>query len=134
MKVLKPSQEFNRIVDAVAKDASCQVIMVRLRGVLHTERILVPVIDFRNLKLMGHVIRALCGVGKHMITLLAIVHSDALEDELEEAEELLEDWVQKENLIPHVRCRAIATDARVEAIVREVHDHHVTALPARRTD
>ena len=76
-------------------------------------------IDFSDLKLMGHVIRALCGVGKRMITLLAIVHSDALEDELEEAEELLEDWVRKENLIPHVRCRAIATDARVEAIVRE---------------
>jgi len=124
------SQEFNRIVDAVAKEAPCQVIMVRLCGVLHTEKILVPVVNVENLKLLGHVIRALCGVGEHMITLLSIVHSNALDEEIEEAEELLEDWVQKENLIPHVRCRAIATDARVEAIVQEAQDHDVTVMAA----
>ena len=124
------SHEFNRIVDAVAKDAPCQVIMVRLCGVLHTERILVPVVDLKNLKLLGHVIRALCGAGKHIITLLAMVQSDALDDEIEKAEELLIDWVQKEHLIPHVRCRAIATEARVEAIVQEANDHDVTVMAA----
>ncbi|EFK10073.1 universal stress family protein [delta proteobacterium NaphS2] len=124
------SHEFNRIVDAVAKDAPCQVIMVRLCGVLHTERILVPVVDLKNLKLLGHVIRALCGAGKHIITLLAMVQSDALHEEIKEAEELLVDWVQKEHLIPHVRCRAIATEARVEAIVQEAHDHDVTVMAA----
>ena len=124
------SHEFNRIVDAVAKDAPCQVIMVRLCGVLHTERILVPVVDLKNLKLLGHVIRALCGAGKHIITLLAIVHSDALHEEIVRAEELLLDWVHKEHLIPHVRCRAVATEARVDAIVQEAHDHDVTVMAA----
>jgi len=124
------SQEFNQIVDAVARNAACHVIMVRPWGVLHTERILVPVVDLHNLQLLGHTIRALCGVGKHMITLLAIVQSDALDEEIEEAEESLQDWVYKENLIPHVSCRAIATEARAEAIVQESQDHDVTVMTA----
>ena len=122
-------QGFRR-ADAIARNAPCQVIMVRLSGVLHTERILVPVVNLRNLKLLGHVIRALCGAGKHIITLLAILKSDALDEEIEKAEDVLENWVYKEHLIPHVRCRAVATEARVEAIVQEAQDHDVTVMAA----
>lgn len=127
------SQEFNRIVESVAREAPCKVIMVRLFGVIHTERILIPVVNFENLEYLKDVIRSLCGVGQHIITLLAMVHSDALEEEMEDAEAFLEDWVEKENLVPYVRCQAVATEARVEAIVREARDHDVIVMAASQT-
>ncbi|MEJ2587534.1 MAG: cation:proton antiporter [Deltaproteobacteria bacterium] len=123
-------QEFNRIVETVAREAPCQVIMVRLCGVIHTERILVPVVNLDNLKFLGEVVRALSGVGEHIITLLALAHSDALEEEMREAEEFLEDWVEKEHLVPYVRCQAVATEARVEAVLNEAEDHDVIVMAA----
>lgn len=126
-------QEFNRIVEAVAKDAPCQVIIVRLSGVIHTERILIPVVNLRNLLYLKDVIRSLCGVGQHTITLLATVHYDALQEEVEDAETFLEDWVEKENLAPYVRCQVVSTDARVEAIVGEAAHHDVIVMAASQT-
>jgi nucleotide-binding universal stress UspA family protein len=123
-------QEFNRIVEAVAKDAPCKVIIVRLCGIIHTERILIPVINLQNLQYLRDVIRSLCGAGQHIITLLAMVNSDALQDKIEDAETFLEEWVENENLIPHVRCQVVATDARVEAIAGEARDHDVIVMAA----
>lgn len=122
-------QEFNRVVEAVGRDAPCPVIVVRFAGVLHTERILVPVVDMNELGMLADILHALSGVGEHVITLLTMVQSDAYEEELREAEKILFEWVEKENLTPFVRCRAVATEARLEAIVSEAahHDLIVTA-------
>jgi len=126
-------QEFNRVVEAVASNAPCQVIVVRLTGLLHTERILVPVIAMRNLKMLAEVVRALSGVGKHVITLLTMVQSDAFEEEVEEAEERLHQWIENEDLAPFVRCRAVATEARLEAIVTEAEQHDLIVMAASQT-
>ena len=126
-------QEFNRVVEAVACDAPCQVIVVRLTGLLHTERILVPVIDMRNLKMLAEIVRALSGVGEHVITLLTMVQSDAFEEEVEEAEEKLLQWIEDEDLAPFVRCRAVATEARLDAIVTEAEQHDLIVMAASQT-
>jgi len=126
-------QEFNRVVEAVADKAPCQVIVVRLSGVLHTERILVPVIDMANLKMLAGVVRALSGVGKHVITLFRMVPSDAFEEEVEEAEEEFLEWIDDENLTPFVSCRAVATEARLEAIVAEAKAHDLIVMAASQT-
>ncbi|NVM20992.1 MAG: cation:proton antiporter [Desulfobacterales bacterium] len=126
-------QEFNRVVEAVARDAPCQVIVVRFAGVLHTERILVPVVDMKNLGMLADIVRSLSGVGEHSITLLTMVHASAFEEELEEVEEILLEWVEKENLTPFVRCRAVATEARSRAIVNEAAQHDLIIMAASPT-
>ena len=125
------SQAFNRIVDAVAKDAPCPVIMVRLSGVLHTENILVPVVDFENLKLLET--RHPCPLrrgGAHDYPTVHRALGRSLMRNSKRRRSCLRTGCKRKNLIPHVRCRAIATDARTEAIVQEAQDHDVTVMAA----
>jgi nucleotide-binding universal stress UspA family protein len=122
--------EFKYVVDTVAREAPCPVIVVRFAGVLHTERILVPVIDMEELNTLSGVIHSLSGVGSHAITLLGMVQPDAFEEEVEEAEEALREWVADESLSSSVLCRAVATEARLGAIVDETCRHDLVVMAA----
>ncbi|MEJ2691340.1 MAG: cation:proton antiporter, partial [Deltaproteobacteria bacterium] len=62
-------QEMERVLGRVAAKVSCPVVIVRFIGVLHTERILVPVVDSRELPALADILAALAGVGRHRITL-----------------------------------------------------------------
>jgi len=72
-------------------------------------------------------------MGRHVITLLTMVQSDAFEEEVEEAEERLHQWIENEDLAPFVRCRAVATEARLEAIVTEAEQHDLIVMAASQT-
>jgi Kef-type K+ transport system membrane component KefB/nucleotide-binding universal stress UspA family protein len=111
-------QAFQRVVDSVAKDSPCQVIVVRFSGVLHTEHILVPVIEGDDLHKLGDVVRALSGVGFHQITLLRILASGSGKREINEARQELSEWSQSECLSPPVRIEVKVPEARLETIVR----------------
>ena len=70
---------FQKVVEAVAGHAPCPAIVVRFSGILHTERILVPVTDLRELEIMHEVLSALSNVGQHRLTLLMLLPGDASE-------------------------------------------------------
>jgi len=112
-------QEFQWVVEAVAREAPCQVVVARFAGLLHTERILVPVTGVSDLETVRDVVKALAGVGKHRIRLLRLLPPDTNAEELQKAESRLLAWTKMEKLAPTVACRAVATEARLETVLEE---------------
>jgi Kef-type K+ transport system membrane component KefB/nucleotide-binding universal stress UspA family protein len=127
------AQDFRCVVEAVAIKAPCPVIVVRLAGVLHTERILVPVASTGELETVRDVVLAFSGVGRHRVKLFYLLPSDADEKETGRKRQQLEEWADREHLTPFVRCRVVATEARLEAIIREAADHDILVMAAGQT-
>lgn len=125
--------EFQKVVESVADMAPCPVMVVRFAGVLHTERILVPVVRDRDLKNVSGVVGALSGVGRHRITILRLMDSNVSEKELMFAEREMLSWAGQEKLLPYIRCQAVATDARLETIIRESCQHDLIVMAASQT-
>lgn len=121
---------FQKIVEAVARDAPCPVVVVRLVGELHTESILAPISDREELQVVGEVIQALARIGKHRITLLHLLPSDALDEEVEEAEDWINEWSRDHGLAASVLPRVQPTEARQETIVQESLRHNLVVMPA----
>jgi nucleotide-binding universal stress UspA family protein len=107
--------------------------VVRLAGVLHTERILVPVASTGELETVRDVVLAFSGVGRHRVKLFYLLPSDADEKETGRKRQQLEEWADREHLTPFVRCRVVATEARLEAIIREAADHDILVMAAGQT-
>lgn len=77
-------QGFQQILETVARHVICPVVVVRLYGVLHTERILVSLVDTKELKSLEPVISALSKIGEHRLTLLTLLPSGASSAEVAE--------------------------------------------------
>lgn len=120
---------FQQVVESVALKADCPVIVARFTGVLHTERILVPITSSNELKTLSNVINALSRVGMHRVTLLRLMPSNVSDHELEQAERKLFFWAEQEQLTPYVRCQALVADARQETIVNEACKHDLVIMP-----
>jgi Kef-type K+ transport system membrane component KefB len=117
-----------KVVEVVGREAPCPVIVVRLAGVLHTERILVPLGSLQRLDPLETVIRALAAVGPHQITLLRMLPPEAAAGQLEEAEDELRRWVAERELPGPVSVKVVATEARVEAIVGSAREHDLLLM------
>ena len=122
------AQEFKKVLEDVVNKAPCQVILVRLIGILHTERILVPIIHSHHLDTIEAVLCSLATVGQHRITLLRLLPPDAPPAEIVEQENKLQAWATANNL-PFVRCLAVATEARMETILEESAQHDLLLMP-----
>lgn len=124
------AKDFQPVVEEVAQQAPCQVVVVRFTGVLHTERILVPITGSGDLHAVGSVVASLSGVGRHRITLLHLMPSNSTDRELAKTERKMLFWADKENLTPYVHCQAIATEFRQETILKEVCQHDLLIMAA----
>lgn len=122
------AQEFKKVLEGVVNKAPCQVILVRLAGILHTERILVPIIHSRHLETIATALCSLAAVGRHRISLLRLLPPDVPPGEIVEQEKKLQTWSTANNL-PFVRCLAVATEARVETILEESTRHDLLLMP-----
>ncbi len=122
-------RDFHRTLDELVEKAPCPVISVRFRGVMHTERILVPVASRAELRAVGAVVWALSKVGMHRITLMTMLPCVAIEEELEDAEGDLLEWARDEGLGHSLRALAVGTDNRVQAIVEELAEHDLLVMP-----
>jgi Kef-type K+ transport system membrane component KefB/nucleotide-binding universal stress UspA family protein len=127
------AREFQQVVESVAQNARCPVIVTRFAGILHTERILVPVLGSNDLDCVHTVVKALSGVGRHRVTLLRLLPPNATEKELEMSEEKMLFWANSRNLTPYVHCRALAVESRRESILHEVCDHDLLVMAAGET-
>jgi len=123
-------REFQQVVESVAQKALCPVIVVRFSGVLHTERILVPIVSSNDLNSVSEVVNSLSGVGQHRVTLLRLMPSTTSDNELEVTERKMFSWAKKEKLISYVHCQAIATESRQTTILHEACQHDLLVMPA----
>ena len=120
-------QQFKRVVEEVVNQAPCPVVLVRFTGILHTERILVPVIDTTKLAVVHDVLCAMVKVGTHRVSLLRLMRSEASVAEQEEQKKKLLNWASANNL-PFVGARAVASETRLETILQEAEDHDMLIM------
>ena len=127
------AQEFERVVERVTKDAPCPVIVVRFAGVLHTEKILVPVVSRRDLTTARSIIRSLCSVGQHKVTIMYLIPSEAAAEEAALATKKLHAWARLEGLDSIIDCQVRTTETRLETIVAAAADHDLLVMVAGQT-
>jgi Kef-type K+ transport system membrane component KefB/nucleotide-binding universal stress UspA family protein len=118
---------FNKIVEEIAASISCPLIIVRFTGILHTERILVPIVHSEELETVGDTLCALTHVGKHKITLLRLLSTEMQEKKTTAYEKKLYNWAAGKNL-PFVKCKATMTEARLETIIKEAQTHDLLIM------
>jgi Kef-type K+ transport system membrane component KefB len=126
----RTEHSFNKIVEEVSAAAACPLIIVRFTGILHTERILVPVINSADLEIVGDTLCALAHVGKHSITLLRLLSADVQDHEAADYEKKLHSWAADRKL-PFVQCLATKAEARLETIIMgaQMYDLLIMAVP-----
>ncbi|MCD6388994.1 MAG: universal stress protein, partial [Desulfobulbaceae bacterium] len=99
---------------------------------LHTERILVSVVDSKDLQVLGPVIQALSRIGPHRLTLQYLLHAGASLDEVETKKNELVDWSNRNNIASPLSVEVVSTEARQETIVAESAKHDLVVMGASR--
>lgn len=125
--------DFEEILGAVADNVSCPVIVVRFFGLLHTERILIPVVSLADLEEVYPVVTALNCIGEHQMQLLYLFSSDAADTVLAAKEEELNSWIAEQKQKVDLSVKILATDARVEAVLKESENFDLVVMGATRT-
>lgn len=124
---------FPQILETVASNVSCPVIVVQFYGVLHTEKILVPVTDMYDLAEVYPIVAALAEVGEHQIHLLSMLSSDADQDAVETNTEQIYQWLDLQPDRVNISVKSVPTDARVQTIKDEAENHDIVVMGAIRT-
>lgn len=121
---------FLRIVDAVARGSECPVVMVKLTGVLHTERILVPISSLEEAAVIQPVVSALALVSEHQLTLLQLVPHESGPGERKTAEQRLCDVLGRSRLSTNITCETAPAESRVHAILSAAENHDIVVMAA----
>ena len=127
------SLAFKRVVEAVAEEVPCQVIVARFVGVLHTERIFVPVTERNDLIIVKNTVKALAQVGNHSITVLRLMDSEAGEEELKKSLEELKIWAREEDMNFIIDCRIQRSESRLDTILAEAAKHDLIIIPSKQS-
>ena len=126
-------QGFQEILETVARHVACPVLVLRMYGPpLHTERILVSVIDSRDLQALGPIIQALSRIGEHSLTLQYLLHAGATLEDVETKKNELVDWSKRNNIASPINVEVVSTEARQETIVAESARHDLVVMGASR--
>ncbi|KPK27585.1 MAG: hypothetical protein AMJ61_05170 [Desulfobacterales bacterium SG8_35_2] len=123
----RTEHSFNRIVEEVSSAVTCPLIIVRFAGILHTERILVPIVNSADLETVGDTLCSLAHVGKHSLTLLRLLSADVLDLEAADYEKKLHNWAASKKL-PFAQCIVMKTEARLETIITEAQTHDLLIM------
>ncbi|MDD2462975.1 MAG: cation:proton antiporter [Desulfobulbus sp.] len=123
---------FPEVLETVASHVGCPVVVVQFYGVLHTERILVPVTDMNDLAEVYPVVAALGKVGEHQITLLRLLASDVNQETIDTKTEQIYNWLDRRPQPLMISVKSVPTDARVKAIQEEAEDHDIVVMGAIR--
>ncbi len=126
------SSAFPEVLETVATHVACPVIVVQFYGVLHTERILVPITDMADLAEVYPVVTALGKVGEHQITLLCLQASDLCQEAIDGKTEQIYSWLDRRPQQLVITVKAIPTDARVKTIQEEAENYDIVVMGAIR--
>lgn len=127
----KHEEQFSRTVSTLAREAACPVVVAKFVGPLHTERMLVPVQDQDDYRIVQPIVEALAGVGEHTITLLHMMPPEAAPSELEEGQAEMMDWPGVADLPGQVICKAVSVEARVQEIADAAETTDIVIMPSR---
>lgn len=127
------ASDFTKILETVANKVPCPVVVVHFYGVLHTERILVPVTDIDDLTEVYPLLIALNSVGEHHIQLLSMIPSDADSNDTSAHTEKIHDWLQHQDEQVSLSVTSLATDSRVDCIQQEAQGHDIVVMAANHT-
>ena len=119
---------FRRVVDSVAERAEAPVVVVRLAGPLHTERILVPIGEREELVPTQPLIHALSAVAAHEVTILHLLPSVTGPQEVERDRQRMSAWVEAQGIKDPVHCEAVPTDSRLETILNAAGRHDIIIM------
>ncbi len=126
-------QGFQRVVEQVGETAACPVVVVRFYGVLHTERILVPLVSMDQLDEVSGIVKALSRVGEHSITLLRLLPYDEPQHDNDKKKEELENWIDQHDITYHgLKCKVINAESRLDVIHEEAEYHDLVVMGAPR--
>lgn len=123
-------QEFEKVVGKVTQQATCPVVVIRFAGVLHTEKILVPIVSRKSLEVVRGLIRSLCGAGRHRITLLYLLPCGASDSEMDLTEKKIQVWSRLEGLASQVEGLVKVTESRLGTILEESENHDLLIMAA----
>ncbi len=124
---------FPQVLETVAENVSCPVVVVQFYGPLHTEKILVPITDMDDLAEVYPVVAALDTVGEHQIQILYLASSATDSNDLEEYSTKIRTWLDRQTKQIDLSIQAIPTDSRVECIREEAEKHDIVVMGAIRT-
>lgn len=126
------TSDFPKILETVAENVSCPVVVVQFYGVLHTEKILVPVTDMDDLAEVYPVVAALDTIGEHHIQLLCLISTDTDKDGIEAYTEKIHAWLKEQPNQVTLSVKSIPTDSRVDCIQQESEEHDIVVMGAIR--
>ncbi len=124
---------FPEVLEKVAGNVTCPVIVVRFFGELHTERILIPITTMEDLEEVYPVVAALDSIGEHQAHLLYLLQSDVSEEVMKKQEQTVCHWLKEQQKQVAITVQAIATDSRVESILQESRHYDLVVMGATRT-
>ena len=119
---------FGRMVDHLAAEALCPVVVVRFVGPLHTERILVPLSCAEDCMIVHPIVAALGGVKEHEITLLRLMPAECRSEELRLAETETEQCMSCEQMPGTYVSEAVPAESRVHAILEAAENHDIIVM------
>ncbi len=122
-------QDFARVVDQVGAEALCPVVVAKLQGPFHTERILVPITAPENLRPVLPVVAALAAIEHHEVTLLHLLPPDASVSEEREAVEQMRQALTQVGAEATLTYTTVRAEARVLAVSEAAADHDVLVMP-----
>ena len=117
---------FRKLISRIAEGVNCPVAVVRFWGEFHTERILIPITDIKELAGMIPIVCAFDRIGEHRLKVLYLLSSTTDQVEADKKEALLAAWL--EDNVPHlvIETEAVITHSRLEVI--EFASHHADLL------
>jgi len=125
-------QGFQHILETVARHVACPVVILRMYGILNTEKILVAVVDIQEVYDLCPVIQALSRIGQHQITILFLLPSGSPLAEMEKTSRQLTVWSREVSIASRICFEIIPTDARQKTIVKESDKHDLVVIGASR--
>ncbi len=121
-------QGFQEILEKVAKNVACPVVVVRFYGEFHTEKILVPVRSMEELNDVEPIVHALSRIGEHRLTLLYLLSSDESDERVEQKMETMKSWAKKLAITSQIDFQVERTEARQETILHESERHDLVVM------
>lgn len=123
---------FKEILQKVAMNVSCPLVVVKFYGELHTENILVPVVSIDNLTIIGPIVHALSKVGEHNIEILYLLPGDETEEAAQQEREKMIHWADTMKITSDMSFRVERTDARHETIFKESKKNDLVVMGTSR--
>lgn len=127
-KPLAMKKVFTTLTDSV----SCPVVAIRFVGTFSFDRILVPFLYLEDLDEMLPVLEAMATAGNPQLTIMHLMHAENTRQELLKADRQLQQWRQTNLLDLETTQMVVATESRLEQILRESGNHDLIIIKAAR--